>query len=221
VTAVVFDIDDTLYLERDYVRSGFAAAGDWAKGELGVDDLADRAWAAFLDGERRTIFDTVLAAATGAPADPAVVADLVAAYREHTPAIALSADAGPCLDAVAAAGPVGVVSDGPLASQRAKAGALGLDRWAAVVVLTAERGPGWGKPDPRPFALVQQRLGAAAGDCVYVADNPAKDFAGPRRLGWTTVRVRRPLGLHRDRPAGADVDHEIADLSGLAAVLAR
>ena len=28
---VVLDIDDTLYLERDYVRSGFAAVGTWAR----------------------------------------------------------------------------------------------------------------------------------------------------------------------------------------------
>ena len=28
---LVFDIDDTLYLERDYVRSGFGAAGRWAR----------------------------------------------------------------------------------------------------------------------------------------------------------------------------------------------
>ena len=34
--AVVFDIDDTLYLERDYVRSGFTAAGAWARTELGL-----------------------------------------------------------------------------------------------------------------------------------------------------------------------------------------
>ena len=60
---VVLDIDDTLYLERDYARSGFTAIGDWARAELGVDDLGERAWAAFEAGTRGTIFDEALAAA--------------------------------------------------------------------------------------------------------------------------------------------------------------
>src|SRR5207302_9076607 len=35
---VVFDIDDTLYLERDYVRSGFRAVGTWAEQWLRIPD---------------------------------------------------------------------------------------------------------------------------------------------------------------------------------------
>jgi putative hydrolase of the HAD superfamily len=50
---------------------------------------------------------------------------------------------------------------------------------------------------------------------VYVADNPIKDFAGPRRLGWRTVRIRRPGGLHADLPSGDDVEQEIASLDEL------
>ena len=32
---VTFDLDDTLYLERDFVRSGFAAVGAWLATERG------------------------------------------------------------------------------------------------------------------------------------------------------------------------------------------
>ncbi|MDB5525364.1 MAG: putative hydrolase of the superfamily, partial [Rhizobium sp.] len=40
-TAVlVFDLDDTLYLERDFARSGFRATGDWLKNTMGIDSLA-------------------------------------------------------------------------------------------------------------------------------------------------------------------------------------
>ena len=53
------------------------------------------------------------------------------------------------------------------------------------------------------------------GACAYVADNPVKDFAGPKGLGWTTVRVRRPQGLHQRVPSGEDVDHEVPDLTTL------
>ena len=37
--AVVFDLDDTLYLERAYVRSSAHAAGRWLAGALGLDPI--------------------------------------------------------------------------------------------------------------------------------------------------------------------------------------
>ena len=211
---VVFDIDDTLYLERDYVRSGFRAVGAWARRSLGVPDMADRAWAAFESGVRSTIFDAVLAGA-GIEATPDLIARMVACYREHQPDITLLDDARAALDGASSLGPVAVVTDGPLASQSAKARSLGLATWSQTVVFTGALGPGFGKPHPRAFELVEERLGAAGERCTYVADNPAKDFAAPHDRGWTTVRVRRPRGLHYGVDGGADIDHEVADMTDL------
>lgn len=218
---VVFDIDDTLYLERDYVRSGFRAVGDWARRALGVPDLADRAWAAFEGGVRSTILDTALEAA-GVEVTPELIGRLVSCYREHQPDIALLGDARATLDAVAAAGgevAMAVVTDGPLASQTAKARSLALATWSDHVIFTEALGPGFGKPHVRAFELVEQRLGVSGDRCVYVADNPAKDFAGPRRLGWRTIRVRRPRGLHCGVDGGDDIDHEVADMTDLMALI--
>jgi len=55
----VLDIDDTLYLERDYVRSGFCAVGRWLAEHQNVEDFFERAWALFEAGARGNIFDTV------------------------------------------------------------------------------------------------------------------------------------------------------------------
>jgi glycosyltransferase involved in cell wall biosynthesis/FMN phosphatase YigB (HAD superfamily) len=211
---VVLDIDDTLYLERDYVRSGFDAVGAWARDELGVDDLGERAWAAFEAGVRRTIFDDALAGA-GVEATPEIVSRLVAVYRAHAPAIEMLADARAWLDALAPHVAVAVVTDGPLASQRAKAEALVLTRWADLVVFTETLGPDRGKPHPAAFEQLEAELGVAGHRCAYVADNPAKDFLAPHRMGWRTVRVRRPGGLHAGVPSGDDVDAEITSLADL------
>ena len=55
-----------------------------------------------------------------------------------------------------------------------------------------------------------------AAECVYVADNPTKDFAAPRALGWHTVRIRRPGGLHAGLAHSPhEVDHEITSLTEL------
>jgi putative hydrolase of the HAD superfamily len=214
-TCVTFDLDDTLFLERDYARSGFDAVGAWAARELGLAGFAEAALDAFRSGAHGRIFDVALAACGHGP-DAALIRQLVEVYRAHAPVISLLDDARACVEGLRRQVAVGVVSDGPLASQRAKADALGASGWADIVVLTEELGAGFGKPHRRAFELVERATGCAGPSCAYVADNPVKDFAGPRSLGWTTVRVRRPGGLHHDVPSGDDVDVELADLSELA-----
>jgi putative hydrolase of the HAD superfamily len=211
---VVFDIDDTLYLERDYVRSGFAAVDAWARSELDVPDLGDRAWATFEEGVRGRIFDEALAAC-GVRANGSLVSQLVDIYRSHAPTIGLLADVRAWLAARPADVALAVVTDGPPASQRAKAAALGLVDWADPIVFTDELGPGRGKPHPAAFEGVEAAAGLTGAACAYVGDNPSKDFAGPRGRDWRTVRVRREGGLHAAAASGDDVDAEITDFAAL------
>jgi putative hydrolase of the HAD superfamily len=211
---VVFDIDDTLYLERDYVRSGFAAVGAWARTELGVADVGERAWAAFEAGVRGRIFDEALVAC-GVGANGSVMSQLVDVYRSHAPTIEPLPDvrawlAGRPTDVACA-----VVTDGPPVSQRAKAAALGLAGWADPIVFTEALGPGRGKPHPDAFECVEAASGMLGASCAYVADNPAKDFAGPRGRGWRTVRVRRTGSLHDAVASGDDVDAEVSGFAAL------
>jgi len=44
-------------------------------------------------------------------------------------------------------------------------------------------------------------LGVPPRACIYVADNPAKDFIAPNALGWGTVFIKRPGGIYADREA--------------------
>lgn len=211
---VVFDLDDTLFLERDYARSGFGAAGRFMAEELGVTDFSARAWETFEAGVRGRIFDATLRA-VGIEPTTELVGRLVDIYRSHTPDIRLLADAGECIRALRGRGTaLAVITDGPPASQRAKAKALGVATWAEKTVFTAELGEGVGKPHPRAFELVEA---ACRGDRrgTYVADNPAKDFVAPRALGWATVRVRRLGSLHEKVDSGDDVDVELTDLVGV------
>lgn len=220
IRCVVFDIDDTLYLERDYARSGFQSVGEWVRTNLGIPDFADLAWRALEDGVRGSVFDVVLKE-RGVEPTPEVVGRLVAVYRTHDPSIELTPDARYCLDALSERHAMAVVTDGPIDSQRAKARALHLDRWIDPILFTAELGPDYVKPLPRGFQMVEEVTGCSAGECVYVADNPSKDFTGPKSLGWRTIRVRRREGLHYAIEADADIDLEMLDLWHLSDVLHR
>lgn len=192
---VVLDVDDTLYLERDYVRSGFAAVGAHIAATTGLTGLGEKAWQLFEAGTRGNIFDLVLADARDDVAS-LTVADLVRVYREHRPSIELTADSQRFIAAVAEHGPIAVITDGPAASQRAKLAALGADTFAAEIIVTSERGPDWTKPSPLAFEYLQKRFGATPQACTYYGDNPHKDFIAPKALGWHGVRIRRPGGLH-------------------------
>jgi len=194
---VVFDIDDTLYLERDYVRSGFMHAGRLVEKRFGVKGFSDAAWKLFLEGKRGNIFDLTFKR-IGLPASESVTRELVDAYRNHAPAISLAEDAQHCLDRLNTHCDLALISDGPIASQQNKAHALRLDRWIGLMIFTDKWGANFYKPHPRAFLTVQSEVAANPNQCMYVGDNPNKDFTAPNKLGWTTVRVRREGGLHSD-----------------------
>ena len=211
---LAFDIDDTLYLERDYVRSGFEYVGKWANKELGISDFAERAWRLFVEGQRGKIFDKVLAE-LGIETHPAVVGRLIALYRTHPANIRLSPDTQACLQVLQNRTPLAIISDGPLEAQRKKVAALKLVRWFAPILLTEESGGSFQKPCPALFLRLQQAFQSAPERCCYVGDNPLKDFIAPRQLGWKTIRIRRQGGLYSDiEPSRASgPDHELPDLN--------
>jgi len=216
---VVFDLDDTLFLERDYVRSGFQAVSNWLAAHHGILGFFDVAWAQFDAGVRGNVFDRTLDA-LGVGVTSSLIANLVQQYRMHQPAIDMLVDAKGCIARLRCASlRLAIVSDGPAPSQRAKAHAVDAAEWADPVILTADLGAGFSKPHVRAFELVEHLTDCSGAECAYVADNPVKDFAGPALLGWHTVRVRRTDGLHANVPSGPDVAGEIVKLTDLEAAL--
>jgi len=211
---VILDLDDTLFLERDYVISGLTAVGEYLAATRGTGEFADVAIALFENGVRGTTFDQALGRLGIEPTEQ-LVAELVGVYRRHAPGIGLLPDAERLIARLEGRY-LGVVTDGPLDSQRAKARALGAPGWAELIVYTAELGPGYGKPHELAFSAHEDRTGLAGDQFIYIADNPAKDFGGPKARGWTTIRIRRPGSLHAEAASGTDVDREVVSLDELA-----
>lgn len=211
----VFDMDDTLYLERDYVRSGFDAVDAWARETMSLEGVGERAWTLFLAGARNTTLSDAFADC-GRRMKEHEVSDVVAVYRAHTPTIALCVDASEALERLFKTCSIAVITDGPPVSQRAKAAALRLSRYANPIVFTGEFGPQWHKPRPLAFAHVESVLHARPESCTYVADNPLKDFSAPNKRGWQCIRVIRPGGLHEAHDSvPGEVDQVVTSLACL------
>lgn len=192
---VVLDLDDTLYLERDYVRSGFRAVAEHVERTYEVENPFDWLWDQFESGTRGQTFD-LLAEKLGLP-DGAVV-ELVRVYRDHNPDICLEPDALEFLEQRHGVVPLALITDGYGPGQRRKINALGIEHYFDDIIVTGELGEDWPKPSSRSFAYLQHKHGVAPEECIYIADNPAKDFAGPESQGWSWVRVRRNGGLHSE-----------------------
>lgn len=192
---IVFDMDDTLYLERDYVRSGFAAVGHEIQQRYGLEGFSALAWTLFLNGARGDTFNTALCKLTGTVSEK-LVAECVDIYRNHVPNITLLEDAQHLLSAMETKYATALITDGPLESQSAKAEALNLHTKLDSIILTDELGPGAGKPSTRAFRKLEVEFGMSGQQCMYIGDNPAKDFVAPLALGWATWRIRRQNSLH-------------------------
>ncbi len=221
--AVIFDLDDTLYPEREYVRSGFHAVGEWAERRLGVSQAIVRAeLQALFDAEFRGDTFQWWLSEQGLP--ESLLEEMVQIFRTHAPRIALYPDAELVLNELKPKYRLGLVTEGRRENQQAKIRALGLDRWLAAVVILGEEDHAEWKPSRKPFDRMLGMLSAAGNQAVYVGDNPRKDFRGAREAGMATVRIRRPEGLHSQDEPAAPVDapdREIGTLEQLMEVLGR
>jgi putative hydrolase of the HAD superfamily len=219
--AVVFDLDDTLYAERDYVRGGYRAAASHLREALGRDEaFEDWLWQRFQAGQASGAFDA-LNEHFGLGLDAGAIAALVGVYRNHQPDIRPRPGAVEVLRRLRRRCRLGLLSDGYLPAQRLKLDALRIAPMLDAVVMTEEMGRQCWKPAPDGFVAIRAMLATAHEACAYVADNPAKDFIAPNRLGWRSVQLLCPGQIHSANaaPQSGQPQCVIASLDELESVL--
>ncbi len=200
IRCIVFDIDDTLYLERDYVRSGFEAIG-----RVTCESFGKKCWELFEQGVRGNTFDVARQYFAHLPLPETKI--LVDIYREHQPNIRMCEDAA-CYFKQFHWIPSAIITDGPLVSQQKKVAALGLDKLisSSSIIYTAQTG--YPKPNQDAFKRIERIFECFPEQCLYVADNPMKDFQAPYQRGWFTYRIRRPQSLHYEEATPSYVTTE-------------
>lgn len=194
---VVFDLDDTLYPERQFALCGFRACGVWAKAEFGVDGVGEEMTRLLDAGMLGKLFKMVLESHVPDHRPEHLVA-LREAYRGAVAELTLFEDAVWALDHYAAKGPLALITDGTQTVQRKKVTALALEPRFREIVYTDALGEerAYAKPHPMAFERVAAVIGASGDRFVYVGDNPFKDFVAPNAMGWTTVQIVRDGGIH-------------------------
>ncbi len=225
ISALTFDLDDTLWDTPPVIRRAEAVTHAWLARQwpavarhFDVAGLAAlRRQVAEEDPDRAhdlTLmrFRTYRRAAEAAGYPPEAVARGAFAvfYRERN-RVELFPDVLPVLEPLARRLPLAAVSNGNADIQ-----AVGLGHVFRLAVSAREVGRP--KPDPLIWKEACRRLGVMPRTVVHVGDHPEHDVAGARAAGLRTVWLNR-RGVAWSGPGCPDA--EIPDLSALPAVLAR
>ncbi len=212
---IVFDLDDTLYKELSYVKSGFGVVAKYIETEYGFPmnitfSLMNKQ---LLEG-RSNIFDAVFQSL--GVFSKKLVCRCVNLYHLHKPQLILYPEAERCIDRFKDY-PLYIVTDGNKNAQKNKLIALGLYDNSPICrcYLTYQYGYKFTKPSPYCFLKITKREGVRPSDVVYIADNPQKDFIGIKPLGFRTVRVLTGQHRHVRKEKKYDADYEIQSLDDL------
>jgi putative hydrolase of the HAD superfamily len=213
--AVLFDLDDTLYPLRRFVRSGFRAVALHLERTRGIE--RHRAFAALTAAnsgpQRGREFQAI---AEQFAFSSRIVPDLVTIVREHRPSVRLPRQSALALAQLRPGWRLAVVTNGLPDVQARKVRALGLADRVDVVIFANEHGSGLGKPDAAPFLAALARLDVAPRRGVFVGDDAQRDIAGASAVGLHTVLY----AAARQRPAAHAADALVRSLLDVPAAAA-
>jgi len=208
IEAVIFDMDDTLFAELDYCQSGFKAVARYLSEKfdnLSSDEVFDVFWKIFSAGNHKTVFNQALEQ-LGIEYDLNFIQNLIHAYRNHHPDIALPGDSEQILELLQPKYKLALITDGFMPAQKLKVQALGIEKYFQYIVYTEELGREHWKPSPLPYKKVVEQLNVNPQNCACVADNLTKDFISPNMMKMKTIRMIRPNAI-KERHA----PHETAE----------
>lgn len=187
---LVLDLDDTLYSEFDFLRSGYSficrkLEPDLYRRKKLFDKLIN------LYSTNNDPFEYIL---KNYMSEDLTIDLLLNWYRYHYPDIILFSGVLCTLELLKNDFKFAIVTDGRSVTQRNKIKALKLETYIDQIIISEEIGSE--KPDERNFFMVEEFL-----DCkqyIYVGDNLKKDFITPNSLGWKTICIKDSgLNIHK------------------------
>lgn len=193
IKGVIFDMDDTLYSEKEYVRSGYKAVAEY----LGNTRYESIMWSYFEAG--KAAIDELLKD-LGRETEKEKALSI---YRSHKPDIHLYPYVNELLVSLRNRGiKTGIITDGRPDGQRAKISALGLEELVDDVIITDELGGvQFRKPCDIAFRIMLTKWRLNPADVAYVGDNAEKDLQAPQQLGMGSIWLTNKDGLYRNKEA--------------------
>ena len=176
-TVIVFDLDDTLYNELDFLISAFK---DISKR---IDKFnSEQVFSIMLSLYRNNenVFEFLNNNYS------IKKHDLIEIYRNHYPTIKLNPHVRNFIDELKNKKiNVALLTDGRSITQRNKISSLGLENVFDYISISEEIG--FKKPSSKGFQLIENFFKKKK--YYYIADNLEKDFIAPKKRGWYTICI--------------------------------
>ena len=183
----VFDLDDTLYSEIDYLHSAYRAISE----EISTDQ-SDILYQQMMNIHMAS-GNTFKYLVEKFPDKNLTIEKLLYLYRNHNPLISLREGIWNMLNEIKKRNAkIGIITDGRGLTQRNKIKALGISDYIDKLVISEE--VGFSKPSPELFNLFSDK--DTIRQFYYFADNPAKDFITPKKLSWFCIGVSDKTNIH-------------------------
>lgn len=187
-TFLIFDLDDTLFQEIDFLKSAYVHISS----KISMSEQRG-IYNRMLEKYQRkeNVFEWLVSEYRQSLPE-VTVQWLLKEYREHIPTIALS-EATIAFMRIASERtvPMGLITDGRSITQRNKLKALGIEHYFQDIIISEEFGSE--KPDERNYLYFEKKYPGM--NFYFFGDNTSKDFIVPARLHWTTICIKN-VGNH-------------------------
>ncbi|MES2796278.1 MAG: HAD family hydrolase [Bacteroidota bacterium] len=171
---IVFDLDDTLYKEIDFLKSAYLAISNIL--DLDNEILYDYMIKCYF--EKKDVFELL------SKKYLITKSELLGIYRNHKPVtLPTEINIKRVLNSFKKKGNfLGLITDGRSLTQRNKLVSLEIEKLFDLIIISDEFGSE--KPCEKNYLMFER---FEVDRRFYIGDNPNKDFLTPNKLGWTTI----------------------------------
>lgn len=188
IKAIVFDLDDTLYSEDTFRKSGFKYIAEKLN-KIGIPITKEEIYG-LSEKYPRDLFNKLILFYK-LPYEESVLIDW---YRYHKPRISVYSGVKMILTELKKKYRLGLLTDYFSESQKNKLRALGIEKYFDKIIYTeiicAK------KPSVKGFELLKKNFACDDNEIVYVGDNEVKDFLGANKSGYVTIKFNNDDGFH-------------------------
>jgi putative hydrolase of the HAD superfamily len=185
---IIFDLDDTLYEEMCYVKSGLNTVASHLSYlfKIKKKTIYNKLLKVLKENGRGKIFNIICSYYKFKKKN--LVKDLINIYRSHKPLIKLKKEAIKILEYYSGYNKY-IITDGNYLVQKKKVKYLKLSNYFKKIFYTNFYGVKYNKPSLFCFNKIKKLEKCDWSDLVYVGDNPYKDFINCNKKKILTVRL--------------------------------
>ena len=212
---ICFDLDDTLYDEISYVKSGFREISRYLYGlsvfNLSENDIYLNLLTILEKNGRGKVIDEFLK--QNNIKSKKLVKRCLSIYRNHKPNIKLNENVEEILYFLKEKfGNLYLVTDGNLIVQRHKIKALNLNKYFHKTLPTYQYGTKYSKPSTYVFEKICKWEKTDFHNLIYIGDNPHKDFVNLKKMGATTIRINQGMFQNVNLSKKFMADHQVYNI---------